>query len=195
MFHIYIYIYIYDISSLRVERRVKSHLPFVSIIRRFNVYGSVHRKYISIYIQQDATLHSLFRSGNCSTCFGWYFHPSSRAHTTVSTASGICHTVTAICRYRGRVGTGLSVLWVEYVEQFPDTNKLCNVASCWICIGILLGADHILDISRITVKLVEQCSARSFAKYLGHFSDWEIHVRDKFLVPCIQTGYEPNSNS
>jgi hypothetical protein len=30
--------------------------------------------------------------------------------TTVSTASGICHTVTAICRYRERVGTGLSVL-------------------------------------------------------------------------------------
>jgi hypothetical protein len=50
-------------------------------------------------------------SGNCSTCFGWYHHPSSEAKTTVSTASGICHTVTAICRYRGRVGTGLSVLW------------------------------------------------------------------------------------
>jgi uncharacterized transporter YbjL len=29
---------------------------------------------------------------------------------TVSTASGICHTVTATCRCRGRVGTGLSVL-------------------------------------------------------------------------------------
>ena len=26
----------------------------------FNVYGSVHRKNIPIYIQQDATLHSLF---------------------------------------------------------------------------------------------------------------------------------------
>jgi hypothetical protein len=26
---------------------------------KFNVYGSVHRKYIPIYIQQDATLHSL----------------------------------------------------------------------------------------------------------------------------------------
>jgi hypothetical protein len=38
-----------------------------------------------------------FIYGNCSTCFGWYFHPSSGAHTTVSTASGICHTVTAIC--------------------------------------------------------------------------------------------------
>jgi hypothetical protein len=67
------------------------------------------------YIQQDAMLHSLFISGNCSTCFGCYFHPSSGAHTTVSTASGICHTVTAICRYRERVGTGLSVLWVAYI--------------------------------------------------------------------------------
>jgi hypothetical protein len=33
------------------------------------------------------------------------------------TASGICHTVTAICRYRGRVGTGLSVLWVAYATH------------------------------------------------------------------------------
>jgi hypothetical protein len=48
---------------------------------------------ILVYIQQDATLHSLFISGNCSTCFGWYRHPSSGAQTTVSTASGICHTV------------------------------------------------------------------------------------------------------
>jgi len=30
---------------------------------------------------------------NCSTCFGWYHHPSSGAQTTASTASGICHTV------------------------------------------------------------------------------------------------------
>jgi hypothetical protein len=27
---------------------------------QFNVHGSVHRKYIPTYIQQDATLHSLF---------------------------------------------------------------------------------------------------------------------------------------
>jgi len=39
----------------------------------------VHRKYIPIYIQQDATLHSLFISGDCSTCFEWYLHPSSGA--------------------------------------------------------------------------------------------------------------------
>ena len=43
--------------------------------------------------------------------------------------------------------TGLSVLWVtddgrkyhtKHVEQFPDINKLCNVASCWTYIGIYL---------------------------------------------------------
>ena len=48
--------------------------------------------------------YSLLISGNCSTCFGWYLHPSSGAHTIVSAASGICHTVTATCRFHGRVG-------------------------------------------------------------------------------------------
>ena len=43
--------------------------------------------------------------------------PIIRRQTTVSTASGICHTVTATCRYRGRVGTGLSVLWVAYATH------------------------------------------------------------------------------
>ena len=51
-------------------------------------------------------------SGNYSTCFGWYHHPSSGTQTTVSTASGIGHTVTATCRYRGRVKTEVSLPWV-----------------------------------------------------------------------------------
>jgi len=34
--------------------------PEVTIEVFFHVRGSVHRKYIPIYIQQDATLHSLF---------------------------------------------------------------------------------------------------------------------------------------
>jgi len=33
--------------------------------------------------------YSLFISGNCSTCFGWYLHPSPGDHNTVSTVSGI----------------------------------------------------------------------------------------------------------
>jgi hypothetical protein len=67
------------------------------------VCGSMHRKYIPIYVQLDATLHSLFISGKCSTCFRWYLHPSSGAHTTVPTASGICHTITPTCHYHGKV--------------------------------------------------------------------------------------------
>jgi hypothetical protein len=43
--------------------------------------------------------------------------PLSGAQTTVSTAFGICHTITAICRFRGKVGTGLSVLWVAYATH------------------------------------------------------------------------------
>ena len=68
-------------------------------------------------IQRDAIFTQFILSGNCSTCFGRYLHPSSGAQTTVSTASGICHSVTATCRYREKVGTGLSVLWVAYATH------------------------------------------------------------------------------
>jgi hypothetical protein len=90
--------------------------PELSFVR-FTVHGSLHRKSIPIYIQQDAKLHSLFISVNCSTCFGWYLHPSSGAHTTVSTASGTCQTVTATCRYRGRDGTP------EQFHLFHDSGR------------------------------------------------------------------------
>ena len=53
---------------------------------------------MSIIVQQDATIYSLFISVNCSTCFGCYLHPSSGAHITVSTVSGINDTVTATRR-------------------------------------------------------------------------------------------------
>ena len=56
------------------KRLIKSLLPFANIIRRFNVYGYVHLKYIPIYIQQDATLQvylyletALHVSGGTST--------------------------------------------------------------------------------------------------------------------------------
>jgi hypothetical protein len=46
----------------------------------------------------------------------------------------------------------------KHVEQFPDINKLCDVARCWIYeyIGILLGARPILHISRIKVKIIDE---------------------------------------
>ena len=94
----------------------------------------IQKYHILIYLQQDATLHSLFISGKCSTCFGWYIHSSSG--TTISTASGTCKTITAICRYSGGIRTGSN--HPKHVEQFPDINKLCNVASCWLYIRIYL---------------------------------------------------------
>jgi hypothetical protein len=68
------------------------------------------------YVSNKMQLYSLFICGNCSTCFGCYFRPSSGAHTTVSTTSGICHTITN--------------------KTCKVINKLCKVASCWIYIGI-----------------------------------------------------------
>jgi hypothetical protein len=78
----------------------------------FNVHGSVHRNNILLYIQQDAMLHSLFYLETALHVSGGTITHHQERKTTVSTASGIFHTVTGICRCRGRVGTGLRVLWL-----------------------------------------------------------------------------------
>jgi hypothetical protein len=87
-----------------VQQAVYPHHAVIYKLNTFIVYGSVHRKYIPIYIQQDATLHSLFYletslhvSGGTTT--------NHQERIQLSTASGICPTVTATCHYRGRVGT------------------------------------------------------------------------------------------
>jgi hypothetical protein len=48
-------------------------------------------------------------------------------------------------------------IW-KLLYMFPDINKLCNVASCWIYeyIRIVLGARPILHISRIKVKITSR---------------------------------------
>jgi len=87
----------------------------------FYIQGSVNREYMPIIVQQDATIYSLFISVNRSTCFGWYLHPLSAAHVTVSTASGISKTVTATCREHDCTGTTVPVqscsqqemLWIQ----------------------------------------------------------------------------------
>ena len=84
---------------------------------------------MAIIIQQDATEYSLFKSVNCSTCFGWYFtHQFSSSHVQI------------LCRY----SVMRSWWWVKYhpkhVEQLTVLNKLYSVASCWIIIDILYDA-------------------------------------------------------
>jgi len=58
---------------------------------------------------------------------------------------------------------------LKHVEQFPDINKMCNVASCWIYeyIGILLGVHYILHISRIRVNNTYQQETRSLPSWLS----------------------------
>jgi len=148
----------------------------------FNLQGSVHPKYILIYIQQDAMLHILFISGNCSTCFRWYLHPSSGAHTTVSTASGTVKPLllpVAIVEElesssnSSMIATGSSNgltvpdavdtvvcapddRWryhPKHVQQFLEINKLRNVASFWMYIRIYKFDDLSNVVNRIASKL------------------------------------------
>ena len=69
----------------------------VIIIRQFSLQSQSFSNNMRLY-----TLHYI--SVNCSTCFGWYLHPSLGAHITVITASGTGQTVAATFRCRGAVG-------------------------------------------------------------------------------------------
>ena len=53
------------------------------ISKHFDVHGFVHRKPICKYNQQNATLHSLFISVKCSTCFRRFLRPSSGAQNCI----------------------------------------------------------------------------------------------------------------
>ena len=103
--------------NLKIHPSIRKSLSLVHVLRYFSSayiltvsfstiycssillsHNSEQPQYVSIIVQQDATLYSLFTSANCSTCFGWYIHRSSGAHIIVSTVSGIIETVTATCR-------------------------------------------------------------------------------------------------
>jgi hypothetical protein len=66
----------------------------------------------------------------------------------------------------------------KHVEQFPDIVKLCNCASCWIYIGILLGAHPILHISRIRVNVARRTCKVSFTLWPLYFQG----KRSKYLM-------------
>jgi len=98
------------------------------------------------------TEYSLFKSVNCSSCFGWHFthHQdlqylalmrsillpvvivAGRDTFTTGSSNGLINA--RYCRY----SVMSSWWWVnyhpKYVEQLTDLNKLYSVASCWIII-------------------------------------------------------------
>jgi hypothetical protein len=67
----------------------------------------------------------------------------------------------------------------KHAEQFPDIYKMCNVASCWIYIGVLLGAHPILRISRIRVKKW-QCCLKG-----GRRGQWKLTWWVYFSLPTL----------
>ena len=67
----------------------------------------MHRNNYSNIYPTRCNFTQFILSGNCSTCFRLYLNPFSGAQTTVSTASGISHTV-------------MDRVEVPHVEQFPD---------------------------------------------------------------------------
>jgi len=86
---------------------VMEHFGTNKVKLTFNVHGSVHRNNIPIYISNKMQRYTvdlyletaLHVSGGTST------HHQERIQ--LSAASGICQNVTATCRYRGGVGTGV----------------------------------------------------------------------------------------
>jgi hypothetical protein len=84
------------VNRRATRKKITFSLQRVVMFVSFNVHGSLHRKNILKYVNKMPTLHGLLISKNSSTCFGWHLHPTSGAHTTVSTASGIWHTDTAV---------------------------------------------------------------------------------------------------
>jgi hypothetical protein len=153
----------------------------------------VHHNNIPIYIQQDATLHSLFISGNCSTCYGWYYHSSSGAQTTVSAASGICHTVTATCRYSAitvwQIPDAVHTVvcapddgWryhPKHVEQFLDKINCVTLH----LVGCILECQHTFYYESILI----------LSSHTGpHFPNGVFHLcfQPRFLYKCLNPPIE-----
>ena len=61
-------------------------------ICNFNVHGSVHRNNILIQkSQQNAYVTEIILFEDCSTCFGYHYHPSSGAQNNCKYSIWSCH--------------------------------------------------------------------------------------------------------
>jgi hypothetical protein len=104
---------------------------------------------IPIYIQQDAMLHSVFYLETAlHVSGGTITHHRERKQLylqhLVLVRPLLLPAAIAVWQIADAVDTVVCApddgWWyhTKYVEQFPDINKLCNIASCWIYIRILL---------------------------------------------------------
>jgi hypothetical protein len=121
-----------------------------------------HQERIQLYLQHLVFVTPLLLSTpivkeleTVWVCCGWRTPPTVHWNTsTIAADSSNCVTNTRCCTYSCIAPDDSWKYHPKHVEQFPDINKLCNFATCWIYeyIGILLGAHYILYISRIRVN-------------------------------------------
>jgi hypothetical protein len=175
-----------DGKTINLKARAHSVSTLEIALHGTYISHGIYHLFQYTYIQQDATLHSLFISGNCSTCFGWYLHPSSGANTTVSTVSVICHIVIATCRLTAGSSNGVtntrccryscmrSWWWVKVPPKtcraVSRYNKLCKVASCWIYIGIYLRCmdPKTLNLKKVFTNYHQPKSILCFIRRVTH---------------------------
>jgi hypothetical protein len=79
--------------NLHINRNYANHLVCLT---SHEVGKGIQTKDFDILIQkseQDAHVTEFILSDDCSTCFGYHYHPSSGAQITGTTASGNRYTV------------------------------------------------------------------------------------------------------
>ena len=129
--------------------------------------------YSNIYPTRCKVIHFIL-SGNCSTCFKQYHHPSSGAQTTVSTASGIYHTVTAIClhdfdRENFIVYFVLSVCPVYNLSKPVPFQWVCTM---WVTFTVFIKTCMCMNFKYL--KLVQFCVSYILLTYsMEQRSSWE----------------------
>ena len=113
---------------------------------------SVHRKHISKYNIQDATLHNLYISVKCSKCFIPFLRPLSGAQNCIYSIGYLVKllllpatTIAGSCKGLIKYPMLYIQFWapddgrrnrLKHVEHFAEINKLLNVASCWLYLEI-----------------------------------------------------------
>ena len=120
---------------------------------------------------------------HCSTCFGWYLHPSSGAHVTVITASGTVQTVLATFRYRGAVGMISDCSMIVAGSKYSSTSaRCCNysyMCSWWW-----------VEVPPKTCRAVLQKYNKLFYVLLTvHFSNIWFHVPTECTISLLHSSH------
>jgi hypothetical protein len=124
-------------------------------------------------------------SENCSTCFGCHHHPSSGAQTTLSTASGIFHTVTAICRYIFYLKTALHVSGVTTTHH-QERKQLYLQHMVFVKTLLLLAAIYFIWKLLYMFRVVPPFIIRSANNCI--YSIWYLSDRYCYLPLYILSG-------